>query len=153
MIIQFIFALVVIGYFSSMIAYTYDINRECDCQVKWYFDYLKYFGVVTLIIRVFTILYVIGLILSHNTTQIWENDTMKYLLLLFFIVNIAGNGVYIYALYKYNQIIENSNNDCQCYRGKFYDVMKVASYIYIGVFGLNAIIFLSTYVFDIRKRS
>lgn len=143
MYLYIFFAIAMLTYFSAMLAYTYDIDDDCDCKVGWYFQYIRYFSMATIILRTILIAYVIVIILSQTRTLIWENNVVKYIILLLFVMNTLGNVGYIVSLFKYFENVEDNNNDCNCYQGKFYDIMRIASYIYIGIFIINASYFIA----------
>lgn len=132
-------------YFSAMLAYTYEIKTDCDCKVGWYFQYIRYFSIATIVLRTILIFYAISIILSQTRSLIWENSVVKYIILLLFVLNTVGNIVYVVSLARYFDIVEG-NNDCECYKGKFYDVMRIASYIYIGLFVINTAYFVATMI-------
>jgi len=142
MIIDILFALVVVIYFSAILAFTYDVDEKCDCKSEWYFDYIKYFSMSAIILRVIFVLYTIVIIMSYNTTFIWENNAVKYVILLLFTLNIAGNAVYIYSLFKYLGIVDDDSTSCECHRNKFFDIIRIASYIYIGILCIKTINFI-----------
>jgi hypothetical protein len=130
MIASIIYAFLTLAYFSTIIAYTYDIDTNCKCNVKWYFNYLKYFSIAYLVLTVLVFSYAMLLILSYNSSQIWYNSTAKYLILLLILVKIIGLCIYFFSFYKFQNKI--TNKECKCHTGKFFDIIQIATYIYFG---------------------
>lgn len=105
-IINIIVTFLIIAYFATILAYTYSIDG-CKCATeKWYFKYIKYYSMVMIILKSLVTAYVILIIISHNQTQILENNVMKYILLLYVLFLVIGNCFYIYALSKYQEFVE-----------------------------------------------
>jgi hypothetical protein len=130
MITSIIYAFFTLAYFSTIIAYTYDIKTNCNCEVKWYFNYLRYFSIVYLTLTIFIFSYAMLLVLSYNSSQIWYNSVAKYLILLLILFKTIGLCIYFVCFYKFQNKI--TNKGCGCYRGKMFDIIQVSTYVYFG---------------------
>jgi hypothetical protein len=130
MLTSIIYAILTLAYFSTIIAYTYDIETNCKCNVKWYFNYLRYFSIAYLTLTILVFSYAMLLVLSYNSSQIWYNSTAKYLILLLILIKIFGLCIYFFCFYKFQNKINDKG--CGCYRGKFFDVIQIVTYVYFG---------------------
>lgn len=126
-------------YFSSVIAYSYDVQYNCDCDIKWHFDYIKYFSITYIILNVLIIGYVFMLQLSYNTTMVWQNTIMRYIILFMILLQSIGLFVYFYSFMTFQKTINTNKDKCGCYRSQFYDIINISTYIYLGIVLLGLI--------------
>ena len=105
------------------------------------------------ILKVLVTGYVILVLVSQTDTMIFENNIMKYILLLYVLFLVAGNSVYIYALSEYQNFVEgiSSNSDkCNCVYKKFYDIARILSYVYMVLLIVNCIYFFVVHVLGVN---
>jgi hypothetical protein len=150
MILKFIYLILTLTYFSAIISYTYDIETNCDCDVKWYFRYLRYFSIAYITITIILFLYIIMLILSYNTNHIWYNGIMTYIILITVLIKTIGLVIYFYCYYSFEKTVSNNKDKCGCYRGNFYDVMRMSTNVYLGMV-IGGLLFSLSYIISSRK--
>lgn len=152
MIINIIVTFLTIAYFATILAYTYSIDG-CKCaNRKWYFKYIRYYSMAMVILKVLVTGYVILVLISQTDTMIFENNIMKYILLLYVLFLLVGNSVYIYALSEYQNFVEripSKSDKCNCVYKKFYEVARVLSYMYLVLLIVNCIYFFVVHVLGI----
>lgn len=141
--LNIIYFFATILYFSSVIAYSYDVQDNCDCDVKWHFDYVKYFSIVYMSLTFIIVGYVFMLHISHNTTMIWQNTIMKYVILMMVLLKTIGLIIYFYVFLQLQKTVNDNKDKCGCYRNKFYDIINICTYIYLGIICLGLIIAIS----------
>lgn len=138
--INLIYFLTTIIYFSLVITYTYDVQENCDCDVKWYFDFIKYFSIIYILLSVLVVGYVFMLYLSYTANMVWKNTIMKYIILMLILLKAIGLVVYFYIFFQFQKTINQNKNQCKCYGNKFYDIINICTYIYIGIVILGLIL-------------
>ena len=137
-------------YFSSVIAYSYDVQHNCDCDIKWYFDYLKYFSIAYIILTIILVGYVFMLHLANNITMVWHNTIMQYIIYMMILLKTIGLVIYFYSFYQLQKIINDKKDKCGCFRNKFYDIINISTYIYLGIILLGLIISTSKGIIQLR---
>lgn len=142
MILNILYVIATLLYFSSVIAYCYEIEDNCSCDVKWYFDYIKYFSITYIVLTVVLFLYVIMLFIDRSSTMIWRNTVMKYVILFTILVKTLGLIIYFYAFNRFQKMI-GQDKKCGCYRDKLYDIINISTYIYMGLVSLSIILTIS----------
>lgn len=152
MILNFIYLILTLAYFSAVISYTYDIEANCDCEVRWYLDYVRYFSIVYITLTIVIFLYIILLILSYNSTHIWYNNIARYIILFTLVVKSVGMIIFFYCFYSFNTIVLKNKQKCGCYRNKFFDIITIATHVYLGVFILTIIKVISQTISNRKKR-
>lgn len=146
MIVNLLYLIFTLSYFSTVISYTYDVEDNCDCEIKWYFSYIRYFSIAYIVMTIIAFLYAIMLVMSYNSTHIWHNNFARYIILMLILVKSVGMIVYFYCFYSFQNHIVNNKDNCGCYRGKFYDVVGIMTHVYVGLFALGVIKLLSNMI-------
>lgn len=134
--LSFVILILYIAYYAIMIEFVTQKAKDCDCHDSWQFKFIKYwsFGYIGFLSLFF--LYYVFLAISHNTSMILQNTTMKYVIILLAVFALIGQSVYLYCIINY--LANQDNNRCPgCFNQKDYQVVKYASVVYISILGVT----------------